>query len=289
MNLKSLLVLKSLAQRCFNFAPAKVISSFGLMLSSSFTSGIGILLIVPLLASVGVDVGAGVQSSGVSQTLNSLAAKVGITLNLESVLVLYLLLIIIMAVLSFANSIVSTSLRQSFVVYLRDELSRALFFTQWRYLNQEHMSDFMRLITGQVQSAAMTLNLLLNLASSVILVLVYLFFALLISAKLTLIALLCGLGLAAILWPVNKKIHGSGRLSLMANKDIHRSLFDNVGSLKIIKSFAAEERYLKRMADSNKLMEEQQIRMAKFNGLTRFVNLVGAAVIFSILFYLAIK
>jgi len=235
--------------------------------SSSFTSGIGILLIVPLLASVGIDVGAGVQSSGVTDTLNSLAAKVGISLNLESVLALYLLLIIIMAMLSFANAVVSASLRQSFVVYLRDELSRALFFTQWRYLNQEHMSDFMRLVTGQVQSAGVSLNLLLNLASSVILVLVYLFFALLISAKLTTIALLCGLGLAVILWPVNKKIHGSGRLSLMANQDIHRSLFDNVGSLKIIKSFAAEERYLKRMADSNKLMEEQQIRMAKFNGL----------------------
>ena len=289
MGIKSLLTLKPLVVRCFQFAPVKVIVSLMLMLSSSLASGVGILLIVPLLASVGVDVGGGSAASGVARTLNELTAKLGITLHLESVLGLYLLLIIVMAALSFVSSVVLASLRQSFIVDLRDELSRALFFTQWRYLNREHMSDFMRLITGQVQSVGASLQLLLTLTNSVILVAVYLLFALALSAKLTAIALLCGLGLAALLWPVNKKIHDSGNIGLLANKDIHRSVFDNMGSLKIIKSFAAENRYLQRMAVSNKLMEEQLIRMAKFNGLTRFVNMVGAAVIFTALFYIAIK
>lgn len=289
MSIRALSTLKPLIVRCFQFSPIKVVVSLVLMLSSSFTSGIGILLIVPLLASVGVDVGGGSATSGVTKTISDIADRVGITLQLESVLGLYLLLIVAMAALSFASSVVLASLRHSFVVDLRDELSRALFFTQWRYLNRTHMSDFMRLITEQVHSVGTSLHLLLGLTSSVILVLVYLLFAFALSIKLTVIALLCGLSLAALLWPVNRKIHDSGNIGLLAHKNIHRSIFDNMSSLKIIKSFAAEDRYLKRMSASNKLMEEQLVRMAKFNGLTRFVNMVGAAVIFTALFYTAIK
>jgi ATP-binding cassette subfamily C protein len=172
---------------------------------------------------------------------------------------------------------------------LRNELSRALFYTQWKYLNREHMSDFLRLLTSQVQSVGASLQLLLNLTSSVILVLVYVGFASLLSAKLTLIALLCAFALALLLWPINRRIHASGRVGLNANRNIHRSIFDNIGSLKIIKSFAAEERYLGRMESTSTELEQQQIRMAKFNALTRWVNMVGAAIIFTVLFYSAIQ
>jgi ATP-binding cassette subfamily C protein len=76
---------------------------------------------------------------------------------------------------------------------------------------------------------------------------------------------------------------------LSANRNIHRSIFDNIGSLKIIKSFAAEERYLSSMESTSAELEQQQIRMAKFNALTRWVNMVGAAIIFTVLFYSAIE
>lgn len=289
MSVNSLHALKPLISKCWAFAPYKVVVSLLLMLMSSVTSGIGIILIVPLLASVGVDVGGSSASAGVAAKLNQWATYMGFSLDLASVLMLYLGIMIVMASLSFANAVVLASLRQSFVVHLRDALTRDLFFTQWRYLNSEYMSDFMRLLTSQVQSVGASLHLLLTLLSCLILVFVYLVFALLISVKLTIIALLCGLGLALLLWPVNRRIHASGRLGLRASRDIHRSIFENIGSLKIIKSFAAEERYLQRMQVTNKELEEQQIRMAKFNALTRFVNMVGAAIIFTLLFYSAIQ
>jgi ATP-binding cassette subfamily C protein len=289
MNTSLLLALKPLVQKCLAFSPMRVLSGLLLMLLSSVTSGVGILLIIPLLASVGVDLGGATSNNGISDTINELAANIGLELNLLTVLIIYLVIIFVLAAFSFVSSIVLVSLRQSFVMHLRDDISRALFFTQWRYLNRQHMADFMRLLTGQVNSVGACLSMLLTLASSLVLVVVYLSFALLLSAKLTLLALIFGLGLAALLWPVNKRIHASGSLGLKASTNIHRSIFENISSLKIIKSFAAEERYLEHMRDANRTVEEQQIRMAKYNALTRFVNMVGAAVIFTLLFYSSIE
>lgn len=289
MSLKTLCELKPLIIQCVRFAPYKVIASFLLMLASSASSGIGILLIIPLMASIGVDIGGFSPSSGIPQAINGITSSLGITLDLASVLVLYLTIIFIMAAIAFVNTIVATSLRQSFVVHLRNKLARRLFYAEWSYISRAHMSDFVRLLTGQVQTVSSCLYLLLSLANSLILVAVYLGFSLLLSPVLTSIALVCGLALAALLWPINKRIHASGSLGLKANQAIHRSIYENVASLKIIKSFTAEERYLHRMAQSNTTLEAQQVRIAKFNALTRFVNLVGAAVIFTLLFYGAIQ
>ena len=289
MNTSLFLALKPLVQKCLAFSPIRVFIGLVLMLLSSVTSGVGILLIIPLLASVGVDMGGTALNSSISNKINDVALTIGLELDLLTVLMIYLLLILVLSAFSFISSVVLVSFRQSFVMYLRDEMSRALFFTQWRFLNRQHMADFMRLLTGQISSVGACLSLLLTLASSLVLVIVYIVFALYLSAKLTLLALVCGLGLAALLWPINKRIHTSGRLGLSANTDIHRSIFENISSLKIIKSFAAEERYLDQMRTANKAVEEQQVRMAKFNALTRFVNMVGAAIIFTLLFYTSIE
>lgn len=285
MGVKSLLSLAPLIAKCWKFAPFKLLFSLGLMLFSSFASGVGILMIIPLMGAVGVDVGATTSSSGIASSITDWAGYFGVELNLTSVLALYLVIMLLMAVTSFLSSIVSSSLRNSFLIHLRSEITRALFYTQWRYLNQSHMSDFMRLLTGQVQSSTHSLNLLLMLISAVIVVCVYIIFSLFISAKLTAIALLCGLALIAVLWPINRRIHASGGKGLSANTDMHRNLFENVASLKMIKSYVAEEQYLERMDVANRDLETQQTRIAKFNAMSRFVNTVGAALIFTLLFY----
>jgi len=289
MGIKALYELKPLVVKAWTFSPFKLVGTLLLMLFGSLTSGIGILMVVPLIASVGVDIGGETSSAGFANTITNWAGYLGISLNLKSVLALYLVLIVCMATTNFLNSVISSSLRHSFIVHMRQEMAYSLFYSQWRFLNQNHMSDFVRLLIGQVQGTSTCLHLLLSLVSCLVLVTVYLVFALFLSAKLTLVALFCGLILAAILWPVNKRIHASGGVGLKANKDMHRAIFENLSSLKIIKSFAAEDQFLERMHSANQVLEKQHIRIAKINGMTRFVNTVGAAIIFAILFYSSIE
>ncbi len=288
MNGSSLHALGVLSARCFSFAPFKTLIAFGLMLLGSFTSGIGLLMIIPLLSVAGVDLGAG-NDSGLIAKFGALTQRLDIDLTLEAVLLIYVALISFMGAINYANSVLSASLQRSFILSLRASTSSALFYTKWRFLNRNHMSDFMRLLTNQIQVTSSMLYVLLGLVSGLILVSVYVCFALVLSMKLTLLAMFFGLLLILINWPFTKYIRASGEKQLLAAKESHRAIFENVSSLKIIKSYAAENRFLEYLASTNKEAEVQQVRISKFNSLTVLINSVGAATIFALLFYSSIR
>ncbi len=288
MGIRPLLQLRPLAVEFWQFSPYKLSASLGLMLLASITSGVGILMIVPLMASIGIDITGTSSTNGLAHSVEGWAAYLGIQLDLVTVLGIYVLIMLALGGLSYLNASLSVSLRQAFVTEMRSNMSRDLFQAQWRYLNQRHMSDFMRLLIGQIQSAAVSLNFMLRLLSSLVLLCVYLVFSLLLSSTLTLIALLFGLALAALLWPINKRIYSSGHTELSANRDIHRGIFENLSSLKVIKSFAAEERYLAKMYKANVDLEEQQVRITKIAAFVGFINKAGAAIIFALLFFTSI-
>lgn len=288
MNVRFTAAIKPLIEHCLKFEPLKVAGVLLLMLFSSVTSGIGILLIIPLLASIGIDVGSTSLGSSVSHTINLAANALGLTLELSSVLILYVFLITAVASFSFFNTVIIMSIRQVFVVALRKRLSRALFYTDWHYLNKQHMSDYMRVLTGQVNQAGESLISLLNLSSGLVLISAYLFFSLFVSTKLTLLAVILALVLGGLLLPLNRRISASGAVGLKASKQLQRNVFENTSSLKVIKGFSSEELYLQRLHENSQLLEQQKIQISKYNALTHWLNLACGSLIFAILFYVAI-
>lgn len=285
--IRSLSALKALVVECFEFAPYKVMLALAVMLATSLTSGVGILMIIPLTSSIGVDFGI-TSSAGIADAISEFANYIGVDLNLISVLVLYLVLISCHAILNFLNATIFVSLTQSFTVHLRARMAKSLFYSQWGYLNQRHMPDFMRMLIGEVRNVSVSMHLLLTLAGNVILVFVYFLLSIALSFKLTAIAAVCGVGLIALLWPINKVIQSSGGMELLANQNIYRSFFENLNGLKLIKSFAAEDKYLERMKRSNKALEFEQVRMARISAISRLFNTVGAAFIFTLLIYISV-
>lgn len=273
----------------FQLAPARVSYVLALMTLGSMSSGIGILLIIPLLSSVGISLGDQTALTSSGYWLSDFLRGAGLQLNLGAVLLLYLLIIVAVALLNYLNTLSSAKLRRDFVIRLRDQVFRQLLTAQWQYLSSERTSDFARMVTGQVQSMGFTVYQLLNLASRLILVLVYLCLSLWLSPFMTLLALVCAGILVVVLLPLNKRIHRSGRQELSAYSDIFHSVFEQLSSLKIIKGFSAEQRYAEKMSETSRVLENQQVRMTRFNALSRFIFLTGAAAIFSGLFFVAIQ
>ncbi len=257
------------------------------MVISSFSSGVGIALIIPLLVSVGIEIDA--NDSSVSYWLISAFDFIGVEVNLISVLVFYLLVVSLVAVLLFCNSVIVSSLQQAFAVHLRGRMAAQLFNANWRFLSQTNMADFSRLITVQVQGVASCLNLLMQLCNSSILIVIYVLFSFFISFKLSFLALFLGVILVLITLPIHRRVQRSGEKSLFGNKNLFRSVFEDLDSLKVIKSYSAEDIYLKKLDKASKVMELQRVKLTQFNALTRLLNTIGAAAIFSILFFGAIN
>jgi len=288
MNIRQILKLKPLLKDFWQFSPSRTLLVLALMLLSSLTASIGIVFIVPLLQAIQIDIGSSL-SNDIGNKINSVFNGLGVTLNLLTVLIVYLTIIIIKGLISFASSVLSTKLQSNFIVSLRDKHYRELFQTKWQFLNQEHMADFIRLITGQVEMVGFCLQQVLSLCNNLILVCVYLGLAIIVSPQLTLLAMALALILVIVMLPINSLIHRSGMKELSANTNIFRQIFEQISHLKIIKSFSAEDACLEKMHAENQLLEKQQIQFTIYNSLTRFINLVGAATIFTLLFYTAIN
>ena len=281
--------LKPLLADLFRQSPAGVFYVLGLMVISSLSSGIGILLIIPLLSSVDISLGADSADSGVQPYFDMAFDSLGLDPGLGLILSLYLLLVICVALINYLNAVAGAKLQRDFVVGLRSRVYQSLLNANWQYLSSKRMSDFARLVTGQVQSIGLTVFQIITLTSKLVLVAVYLALSLWLSPSMTLLALLCSMVLVALMFPLNNRIRKSGHQELEAHTDIFHSVFEQLQSLKMIKSFSSETRYAQKMDESSQILENQQVRITRFSAFSRFVFLAGAAVIFTLLFWVAIQ
>lgn len=289
MKLTLLLPLKLLLVEVIRYSPVSMFIVLLLMLLTSAISGVGILLIIPLLAAAGIDVGTSLSfGGGISEQLVNTANIFNISMTLPRVLGLYILLVVVMAILSYGNSVQSVRLQSSFTTHLRQQLYRDLFYAEWQYLNREHMSDFMRLVTSQVQSVSSCVQTLLGLLSHIILVIIYVLFSLVIAPELTALAVVFTVILLITSLCIHNKILASGSQELSANRQIFRSIFNQLTSLKVIKSYAAESVYLEKVGDASQDLEQQHIVRTHYEALTRCINWIGSALIFAILLYVSL-
>lgn len=288
MPLKQLLLLKPLLADFIRFSPGKVTSVLALMLLSSFTSGLGILFILPLLNAIGIEQMGGQSSSGFTATIFEAADQLGLSVNLANVLGFYLVLIISVNLISYYNTLASTALNKCYTTRLRNTLYQHILYAQWRYLTTQSMTDYIRLVSGQVQSVSNNCQQILNIINSLILISVYATLSFLLSPWLTLLALSLGLLLMLILIPLNSFIQRSGTRQLRANKQMFRAIVEELNNLKIIKVFGSEKQYLQRMQQTGEILEQQQLKITQYNAISRLVNAIGAAVAFTLLFYTAL-
>ncbi|MBX2847007.1 MAG: ABC transporter ATP-binding protein/permease [Acidiferrobacterales bacterium] len=283
MNFKASSIVLSIFIDSLKFAPFRACFCLLVMLVNSLLSGVSIALIVPLMATAGFDVGA--NSSILMGWFDRGFSMLGLKPELASILALYILLVSLVAAIGFFNTVAISALQQSYAVHLRKEMSEALFYSRWQYLSESHLPDFVRLLITQIQTVSSCVTLFMRFISSVILVLVYVFLSSLLSLKLTVLVLLCAGVLFAIALPFYTRIRESGHSALENNRALYRSIFETTSSLKVIKSYAAEELFLSDVQRYSKSVEKQQIRLIKLSATTTLINTVGATIVFALLFY----
>ncbi len=256
------------------------------MLSRGFTAGIGLLLIIPLLQLVGLELATS-NNQEFSRLIEQAFTGLGIPLTLPSILITYIILVSTVALLSYYETVISATIQQSYICQLRDRLFRSLLHTRWQYIIQHRMSDFTHSLSSQVQTIGHAASTMLGFASQIIITMVYVVLSLLLSWQMSLLALICALALFAALLPLNKRIYESGSTELISYRQIFQMLTEQLASLKMIKSYASEKHYADELHQVGQTLEHQHITFTRINSLSRLVYLVGAAITFSILFYVA--
>ncbi len=271
----------------FNYNPLKLSITLSLIFFRSLTAGIGLLLILPLLEVIGLKV-SGSAGTDVVHSLQTLLSFFHIPLTLISVLLCYIVIVSIIAITSYFESVMSSALQQYYIHHLRTDLYRQLLNSRWQFFISRKVSDMLHTVTTQVQWIANSTWQLMNLISNLVITFIYVILAFLLSWPMTLVALGFGVLLLLILLPLHKITLRSGENHLKNDKDIFQSISEQLNSIKMIKGSGQESNFVKQTLDISTSLEKENLRITKINSATQLVYAVGTVGAFSFLFYIAI-
>ena len=271
----------------YQFSPLRLSLTLLLILFKSVTSGVGLLLIIPLLQVVGFT-GIGDGRSGIVNGITQVFQSLHIPLNLPCILLTYVTLVSFIAIATYAEQIISTRLQQQYTHYLRARVYKQLINSKWQFLLKRKMSDLLHSTTAQIQAIGTCNYQLLNLINSLVLVSIYLVMAFTLSWKMTLVACACAIFLLSFLLPSHRRTSQAGIHHLAKNRAIFQSIFEQLGALKIIKASGLEDTFIENTLKISSSMEIQNQQLTKITAATKLLYSSSSAILFSFLLYFAI-
>jgi ATP-binding cassette, subfamily C, bacterial len=225
--------------------PRKAAITLGMMLALSLTEWVGLVLLVPMLALAGLDVGDGMVGS-ISESVAGVLGRFGLTPSLLTVLLLYVAVVSLRAFAQRRLTMASVDLERSFLLYLRKRMYSAVIRSRWIYFSRARSSDFQHAIMGQCASISYATNVLMMFVSSALIGMIYLGLALKLSPVMSLLAVSSGLLLVFLLRKGAVRARGFGDDMTRSNSRLIGALMEHLAGMKTVKSCGAEDRNIDR-------------------------------------------
>jgi ATP-binding cassette, subfamily C, bacterial len=252
--------VRTLLRELVRTSPRETAASVALLLVLTFTEGVGLLLLAPLLQLVGV-----VEENPLPQPagwLDSFMAVVGATPTLGSVLVLYVAIASIRVVLQRTQSRLSAAARENLTAAYRIRIYRVIANAEWRFLVTRTPSVFVYMLASEVARLGAVASRVTELAISLMASAVYLVLAFRLSPPTALLVLASA---ALLAWMVRKSLtraRATGAPSSATNARLHAAISEHMASLKTARAYGATERHAALFADVVSASRTVSVEMA---------------------------
>ena len=213
----------------------------GVAVGLALAEGTGLLLLVPLLSSIGLTVEEG-PTSGLAATIGWAFSAVGLQPSLPAVLVVFLAVSVLHGALYRAHLLLNPSLEQQFSTALRTRLYSAIVSARWSFLVGRRSTDLVHATTAEIDRISTAAYQLLTLLSGLAVSAVYVAIALRLSFWLTILVALAGV---AMLWTLRGRTRRSadtGAEYTNTNRALFHMASESIAGLKVAKSVGAEAR-----------------------------------------------
>ena len=212
-----------------------------LAIGLAFAEGAGLLLLIPLLQSIGLTVDDG-KTGALATSVARLFAAAGLQLTLPAVLTVFVFVSTAHAVLYRAHLLLYPTLDQRLATSLRERLYAAMVGTEWSFFITRRNSDIVHAVTVQVDRVSAALYQLLTLTSGLAVSLVYTAVAFKLSPVLTMAVIAAG---GALLWAIRRRTQRSSELGetySQADREQFHMAAESIAGMKVAKTFGAERR-----------------------------------------------
>jgi ATP-binding cassette subfamily C protein len=257
-------------------------------LALAAVEGAGVLLLIPLLSSVGLAVDEGL-TSGFARFVAAAFASAGLHPTLLTVLAVFLAISAVQAALYRTYLLVNPSLEQRFVQALRNRLYAAVVRVEWAFFITKRTNDLVYGVTAEVDRAGTAVFQLLNLLAGLAVSSVYIAIAFRLSPQLTALVGVVGL---LLLWMLRGRTRRSSELGEKYS-DINRRQFhmisESIASLKTAKSFGAERRDILIFSEHVRIRTAAYLELLRSYARSKMAVDLSTAFVICGLLYVAIE
>jgi ATP-binding cassette subfamily C protein len=271
----------------YNFAPKR---NFGILATNLFyglNQGISIVALVPLLQMLDKTSIGG--NNRIVRILESITANLGITVNIEVIICLYLILLIFNALLSYFKTIWQNDVQQDYTAEIRNTIFARLIQCDWLYLSGKNRNEFSHILTSEIPRITALNYFLLSLLSTLIIFIIHLAFALYISLSFTAFVLISGLILYLLLNKYIKKIYIAGQDNFFTNRNFYKQFDDFWDTIKLAKIHGTENLHHRRINAINYQFADERKRMVRLKNTPQTIIRISSALLLSTVVYIGFK
>lgn len=266
----------------------RVALTLGLMVCLSLTEGFGLLLLVPLLQLVGLDVDRG-SLGRIAQFFSSAFTAIGMRPTLIAVLGLYVLVTSMRTLLYRWQVILNFTLKHAFVASLRQRLYRSVAKANWLFFSRSRASDFMHMLTTEMERIGEATDHLLYLIATGIVTIPYIVFALRLSVVMTALVLACGAGLMLLLRGKTRVAHVAGEELSREMSNLYAAIAEHFGGMKTAKSYGAEDRHSDLFTTLTERVRRTYVHTVRNETDLNLWFDIGSALVLSLIVYISFE
>jgi ATP-binding cassette subfamily C protein len=256
-----------------------------LVFLAAATEGVGLALLVPLVAVLGDRGGAmGRLGAAVQHALG----VIGLPVSLPILLAIFIGAIVLRSVVQTARDIALARLRLDFVDALRRRIYKTIADASWSFLMRQRLAEFLEALTSQIERIGGGTYFFLQLPAMIVLAIVQVAIAIALSPLLTIGVLCWGVLLFILL-----QRHYHNRYQEGVELDhAHRATFveisDFLHALKLAKSHSAESRHVAAFELALERQTTQTMAFDQSAAVMRMAIQISAAVTLGVFVYFAV-
>lgn len=256
--------------------PWKLFLIFLLTLLQGVTAGFSIVLLIPLLQLLSIG---GSEPDGVALAVRNIAEGAGIGITIGSILVVYMVLLTLSALIQYWKSILDARYQQTFIYTLRRRLFRKIIMADWQLLNSRSKTNHLQVLTREVPNLANYYYFYLRLLTTVIMTGAYTVYALLISARFTLVIIGIGAITFFALRTFLRKSFRLGQGYVDSYNRLLKYIDDFWQTVKIAKVHSSEQFYSDRFDEANVSLLNMEYMMQKNWSLPQLIQRIAGMLV----------
>lgn len=278
--------LTKFAQRHFAGARLKLAAVLLLDAVLSSITGVGLLLILPLLGLIGLGPGAG--DSPLWRTLDEFLDRLGINLTLESGLALFAGVVALRALLNWRRLTWQVEIEQRFQASLRNRLYETLARAELQFLQRLRTSEFIQSTQGEIRRVQEAANAVFQLFSKALRLGVYFAVALLLSREMTLFAFACGSVAVLLMLPLVRRTHVLSRSQIRIRSSMINNLIEHVQGLRTARSLGLTARFVDDYRVRSNQAARVAVRLERLSALSSLAFEMVAVVLLAAIVYVGL-